>query len=111
MLGVFWLPAFTDLGLECQDCLSPCDGMHVRTDKTSVYTLTRESFYGKEPEPISAPREKSVLASGIGSSCCCLGRWTSQQHTKRIYNNNNNNNNNNNHNSRALFHVKHAQLS
>ena len=32
MLGVFLLPAFTRLGHECQDHLSPCDGMHVRTD-------------------------------------------------------------------------------
>ena len=32
MLGVFLLPAFTRLGHECQDILSPCDGMHVCTD-------------------------------------------------------------------------------
>ena len=32
MLGVFLLPAFTHLGHECQDLLSPCDGMHVSTD-------------------------------------------------------------------------------
>ena len=31
-LGVFLLPAFTRLGHECQDLLSPCDGMHVFTD-------------------------------------------------------------------------------
>ena len=31
MLGVFLLPAFTHLGRECQDLLSPCDGMHVCT--------------------------------------------------------------------------------
>ena len=29
MLGVFLLPAFTRLGYECQDILSPSDGMHV----------------------------------------------------------------------------------
>ena len=32
MLGVCLLPAFTRLGHECQDLLSPCDGMHVCTD-------------------------------------------------------------------------------
>ena len=31
-LGVFPLPAFTCLGHERQDLLSPCDGMHVCTD-------------------------------------------------------------------------------
>ena len=31
-LGVFLLPVFTCLGHECQDLLSPCDGMHVYTD-------------------------------------------------------------------------------
>ena len=32
MLGVFFLPVFTRLGHECQDLLSPCDGVHVCTD-------------------------------------------------------------------------------
>ena len=32
VLGVFLLPAFTHLGHECQDLLSPCDEMHVCTD-------------------------------------------------------------------------------
>ena len=32
MLGVFLLPAFTCLGHEYQDLLSPCDGIHVCTD-------------------------------------------------------------------------------
>ena len=32
VLGVFLLPAFTRLGHECQDLLSPCDEMHVCTD-------------------------------------------------------------------------------
>ena len=83
MLGVFLLPAFTRLGHECQDLLSPCDGMHVCTDYTSVYTLIRKSwgFFGRgggggwrgweggdggggggvESEPMSTPREKSRL--------------------------------------------------
>ena len=32
MLDVFLLPAFVCPGHECQDLLSLCDGMHVRTD-------------------------------------------------------------------------------
>ena len=32
VLGVFLLPAFTHLGHERQDLLSPCDEMHVCTD-------------------------------------------------------------------------------
>ena len=39
LLGVFLLLAFTHLGHECQDLLSPCNGMHVRTHKTSVCTM------------------------------------------------------------------------
>ena len=31
MLGVFLLPEFTRLAYECQDLLSPCDGMYVCT--------------------------------------------------------------------------------
>ena len=32
VLGVYLLPAFTRLGHERQDLLSPCDEMHVSTD-------------------------------------------------------------------------------
>ena len=32
MLGVLLFPAFIRLGHECQDLLSPCNGMHVHTD-------------------------------------------------------------------------------
>ena len=32
MLDVILLPVFTRPGHECQDLLSPCDGMHVCTD-------------------------------------------------------------------------------
>ena len=46
VLGVFLLPAFTRLGHERQDLLSPCDKMHVCKDQTSVYTLIRRSFGG-----------------------------------------------------------------
>ena len=59
MLGVFLLPAFTRLGHECQNLLSPCDGMHVCTDQTSVYTLIRKSCGGMESEPMLPPREKN----------------------------------------------------
>ena len=48
MLGVFLLSVFTRLGHECQDLLSSCDGMHVCTDWTSVYTLFRKFFGGME---------------------------------------------------------------
>ena len=39
MLGVLLLPASVPLGHECQNLLSLCDGMHVYTNKTSVYTI------------------------------------------------------------------------
>ena len=61
MLGVFLLLAFTRLGNECQAILSPCDGMHVSTDYTSVYTLIRKSFERMESEPMLTQREKSPL--------------------------------------------------
>ena len=53
MLGAFLLPSFIRLGHECQDLMSPCDGMHVCTDKTSVYTLIQRSFWGMTSEPNS----------------------------------------------------------
>ena len=61
MLGVFLLLAFTRLGNECQDLLIPCNGMHVCTDKTLVYTLIEKSLGGMESEPMFTPREKSPL--------------------------------------------------
>ena len=45
VLGVF-VAAFTLLRHECQDLLSPCDGMHACTDKTSVYTIIWKRFKG-----------------------------------------------------------------
>ena len=49
MGGARWvcslLPAFPRQEHECQDCLCPCDGIHVRTDLTSVHTLIRKSFF------------------------------------------------------------------
>ena len=59
MLGVILLPAFTRLGHERQDHFSPCDGMHVCTDYTSVYTLIRKSVGGLEPETMLTPRGKT----------------------------------------------------
>ena len=44
--GLVLLPAFTRLGHECQDLLSPCDGMHMCTDLTWAYTLIQKSFRG-----------------------------------------------------------------
>ena len=44
MLGVFLLPAFARLGHECQDLLSLCNGMHVYTDQTLIYTLIQRGF-------------------------------------------------------------------
>ena len=61
MLSVFLLPALTRLGRECQDLLSPCDGMHVYTDWSSVDALIRKSLGGTESEPMLTPREKSPL--------------------------------------------------
>ena len=61
MLRVFLLPVFISLGHECQDLMSLCDGMHVCTDKTSVYTLIQECFGGLESEPMLTPKEKSPL--------------------------------------------------
>ena len=44
MLGAFLLPIFACLGHECQDLLSLCNGMHVCTDWTSIYTLKQKNF-------------------------------------------------------------------
>ena len=46
---------------ECQDLLSPCNGMHMCTDQTLVYTLTQKSFGGMESEPMLTQKEKSPL--------------------------------------------------
>ena len=58
MLGVFLVLAFIRLGHERQDLLSPCDGMHLCTDSTSVYTLIQKSFRDMESEPVLTPSEK-----------------------------------------------------
>ena len=45
MLGVFLLAAFTRLGNERQDLLSPCDGMHVSQTRPR-FILSSERFGG-----------------------------------------------------------------
>ena len=60
MLGDILLPAFTRLGHERQDLLSPYDGMHVCADQTSVYTLIPE-FWGNGDRTYVNSREKSPL--------------------------------------------------
>ena len=62
--GVFFSPAFTRLGHECQDLWSPWDGMHVCTDYTSVYTLIRKSFGGMGSLPMLTPGEKKIPSTG-----------------------------------------------
>ena len=64
MLGVFLLPAFTLLGHECQDLLSPCDGMRVCTDWTSVYTVIRKSLRERGQNLCELQGEKSPLPEG-----------------------------------------------
>ena len=72
MLGVFLLPAFTRLGHESQDLLSPCDGMH-RLD-LGFYSHLKE-FGGMESEPMLTPREKNPLYWGLRGGlnpCLCI---------------------------------------
>ena len=68
MLGVFLLPAFTRLGHEYRDLLSPCDRMHVCPDEASVYTLIRKSFGGMGSEPMLTPRENPLYRRLRGGS-------------------------------------------
>ena len=63
-LGVFLLPAFTRPGHECQDLLSPCNGMHMCTDGISVYTRIRKNLGGTESETMLTPREKIPSTGG-----------------------------------------------
>ena len=73
MLGVFLLPAFPRLGRECQDLWSSYDGMHVCTDKTSVYTVIRKSFGG------NGTRNPVNSKGKISSTGLFVGCSTSQQ--------------------------------
>ena len=77
MLGVFLLPAFTRLWHECQDLLSPCDGMHVCTDYTSVYTLIQKSFgNGVRTHVISKGKIPSTGGSEQHRTCDAASRRT-----------------------------------
>ena len=68
MLGVFLLPALICLGHECQDLLSPCDGMHVCTLDLCLYSRLKELWgngvrtyvnsKGKIPSPEKLSSEK-----------------------------------------------------
>ena len=82
MLGVFLLPALTCLGHECQDLLSLCDGMHVCTDYTSVYTLIQKNFEGMESETMLTPSEKSPTRGSeeVQTSDAALRRTASPTH-------------------------------
>ena len=51
VLGVFLFSVFTCLGHECQDLLSPCSGMHVRTDGILVYTLIQKTSWEWSQNP------------------------------------------------------------
>ena len=71
MLGVFLLPAFTHLGHEC-------DGMHVCTDYTSVYTLIWKTWswegnwvrtHVNSEEKITSTT-KILLGGGSNLQCC-----------------------------------------
>ena len=53
LLVVVFVVAFTRLRHDCQDLLSPCDGMIVCTDQTSVYNLIH-------------PRKRNVTTSMVG---------------------------------------------
>ena len=83
ILGVFLLPAFTRLGHECQDLLSPGDGMHVSTSvctfkvfrgngvKTHVYSK------GKVPSTVK------VCPEGNRTHDAGLRRTASPTHNQR----------------------------
>ena len=47
MLGVFLLPAFTRLGHECQDLLSPCNGMHNYVHRLDLGLHSSARFLGE----------------------------------------------------------------
>ena len=66
VLGVFLLPAFTRLGHERQDLLSPCDEIHVCAQTRPWFILSSERvFGGMEFEPMLTPREKSPLPENV----------------------------------------------
>ena len=58
---VFVASIHTSIHIKCQDLLNLCDGMHMCTYYTVVYTLIQKSFTGMESEPILTPRKKYPL--------------------------------------------------
>ena len=88
ILGVFLLPVFIFQEQECQDLLSPCNGMHVCIGYTSVYTRIQKSFWGRELEPMLTPKEKipSTEGSGKGRTCnIALCKTASPTHYQLSY--------------------------
>ena len=66
VLGVFLLPAFTGLGHERQDLLSPCDMKCMCAQTRPRFILSSEGvFGGMEFEPMLTPREKSPLPENV----------------------------------------------
>ena len=66
MLGVFLLPAFTRLGRERQDLLSPCDEICMCAQTRPRFILSSEGVFGRmEFEPMLTPREKSPLPENV----------------------------------------------
>ena len=78
MLGVCLLPAFTCLGNECQDLLSPYDRMHVCTDLTSVYTIIWKEFLGNDVRTHVNSKGKSHLQKIFFRGISNPGRCTKQ---------------------------------
>ena len=73
ILGVFLLSAIYSLGHECQDLVSPCDGMHMCTDYTSVYTLIGKSFGEWSQKPCKLPWTNPLyrrVRGGWSPRCC-----------------------------------------
>ena len=93
MLGVFMLPAFSRLGHKCRNLLSPCNGIHVHKDWTSIYTLIRKSFGGMASEPMLTPsgkipstkkkKKKKNLLRGESNVQRCIKQVASPTHYQR----------------------------
>ena len=71
VLGVFLLPAFTRLGNECQNLLSPCDRMHVCRDWTSVYSLIRKSSFLRNVVGTYVNSKGKITSTGGWVCFCC----------------------------------------
>ena len=68
MLGVFLLPAFTRLGHECQDLLSPYNGMHACTDKGLGLYSHPKSYRECSQNPCSSSSSSRLCPSTAGCS-------------------------------------------